>query len=644
MRSFLLPVLSFTLGLAAYAIADPTLSPWQLHEQRSHIPAGWTRTRKLDSSVSVPLRFALSQSNTENLEAFLYEVSLPASSNYGKHWSPSQIAAKFAPSAESIETVRSWLIGSGVEPHRIKLSPTKGWLEVASTVEEAESLLLADYHVYDHESGTKHIACDSYHLPEHVIPHVDFVTPTIHFDAKIPRKRENQYTRVPIGQPGQGSTPKTSGQIGTIFDQLEDCDQQITPICLRALYGLWYQPVAGKTNSYGIVEYTPQSYLQSDLDLFAKNFSTGLEGVSPTLVSIDGGVIEGSDPSFDYNGESDLDLEYAMTLVTKGQDITLYQVGDIVQGGSFNTFLDALDGTYCKYDGGDDPTQDPVYPDTASGGYTGNEECGTVKPANVISTSYGYNEADLSPAYAIRQCNEYAKLGLMGVTFLFSSGDAGVAGNGGYCLNPDGTQSPDGKIFNPDFPATCPYVTAVGATQVSPGQSVWEPENACEQVIYSGGGFSNYFSMPLYQKAAVEGYLAAEPISYPKDIYNSTGDKVDHFYSPVHIPISLLTEQTTLLLSTVLSRWCTELPAATPVVGSILTMVNDARISRGKPPLGFINPAIYSADFVGGFKDVTNGTNPGCGTLGFNTTKGWDPVTGLGTPYFPSLLSKWLSL
>ncbi|KAG2090746.1 peptidase S8/S53 domain-containing protein [Suillus discolor] len=636
MRSFLLPVLSFILGLAASAIADPTLSPWQVHERRSHIPAGWTRTRKLDSSVSVPLRFALSQSNMENLEAFLYEVSLPASSNYGKHWSPSQIAAKFAPSAESIETVRSWLIGSGVEPHRIKLSPTKGWLEVASTVEEAENLLLADYHVYDHETGTKHIACDSYHLPEHVIPHVDFVTPTIHFDAKVPRKRENQYTRVPIGQPGQGSTPKTSGEIGTIFDQLQDCDKQITPICLRALYGLWYQPVAGDKNSYGIVEYTPQSYLQSDLDLFAKNFSTGLEGVSPTLVSIDGGVIEGSDPSFDYNGESDLDLEYAMTLVTKEQKITLYQVGDSVEGGSFNTFLDALDGTYCTYDGGDDPTQDPVYPDTASGGYTGNEECGTVKPANVISTSYGYNEADLSPAYAIRQCNEYAKLGLMGVTFLFSSGDTGVAGNGDYCLNPDGSQSWDGKIFNPGFPASCPYVTAVGATQVSPGQSVWEPENACEEVIYSGGGFSNYFSMPLYQKAAVEGYLAAEPISYSKDIYNSTGSRAYPDLAANGANYVIAVDGTfSLVYGT---------SAASPVVGSILTMVNDARISLGKPPLGFINPAIYSADFVGGFKDVTNGTNPGCGTLGFNTTKGWDPVTGLGNPYFPSLLSKWLSL
>lgn len=157
MRSFFLPVLSLTLSLAASAIADPTLSPWQLHERRSHIPAGWTRTQKLDSSASVPLRFALAQSNIENIEALLYDVSHPDSPNYGNHWSASQIAAKFAPSTESIDTVRSWLIESGVEPHRMKLSPTKGWLEVASTVEEAENLLLAEYHVYDHETGTKHI-------------------------------------------------------------------------------------------------------------------------------------------------------------------------------------------------------------------------------------------------------------------------------------------------------------------------------------------------------------------------------------------------------------------------------------------------------------------------------------------------------
>lgn len=36
------------------------------------------------------------------------------------------------------------------------------------------------------------------------------------------------------------------------------------------------------------------------------------------------------------------------------------QVGDLVEGASFNDFLDALDSSYCA---GDDPTQDAVYPD-----------------------------------------------------------------------------------------------------------------------------------------------------------------------------------------------------------------------------------------------------------------------------------------
>jgi subtilase family serine protease len=69
------------------------------------------------------------------------------------------------------------------------------------------------------------------------------------------------------------------------------------------------------------------------------------------------------------------------------------------------------------------------------------KDCGTVTPAKVISTSYGYNEADLTPAYTQRQCTEYGKLGMMGVTFLYSSGDNGVAGNGDLCLNPNGESS-----------------------------------------------------------------------------------------------------------------------------------------------------------------------------------------------------------
>ena len=174
----------------------------------------------------------------------------------------------------------------------------------------------------------------------------------------------------------------------------------------------------------------------------------------------------------------------------------------------------------------------------------GPEDCGTVKPANVISTSYGVNEADLTVAYASRQCAEYAKLGLLGVTVLYSSGDYGVAGTLGSadCLNPDGivpsftewnvltevlsagSQNTDGQIFNPSFPSTCPYVTSVGATQLSPGKSVLDDEDACEEVATSGGGFSNYFPIPDYQKDAVSSYLNNNPPPYPSSIWNSTGN------------------------------------------------------------------------------------------------------------------------
>jgi tripeptidyl-peptidase I len=118
-------------------------------------------------------------------------------------------------------------------------------------------------------------------------------------------------------------------------------------------------------------------------------------------------------------------------------------------------------------------------------------------------------------AYAQRQCNEYGKLGMMGTTVLYSSGDNGVAGNGGNCIT--------GIKFNPDFPASCPFVTAVGATQINPGSTVFEPESACEQVIYSGGGFSNIFAMPEYQEAAVHRYLKDYPPPYTALQYNNSG-------------------------------------------------------------------------------------------------------------------------
>jgi len=225
----------------------------------------------------------------------------------------------------------------------------------------------------------------------------------------------------------------------------------------------------------------------------------------------------------------------------------------------------------------------------------------------------------------------------MGITVVYSSGDNGVGGNSGLCLNPDGTQSASGKIFNPSFPSTCPYVTSVGATQVVSGKTVADPESACEIVIRSGGGFSNYFGLPEYQKDAVTSYLKNYPPSYPSNLWNSTGRSrayPDLSANGANYVVAV-DGNFSLVYGT---------SAAAPVVGAMLAMVNDARIEQGKSTLGFINPLIYSTKFAAGFHDITNGTNPGCGTPGFSTSRGWDPVTGLGTPNFPVLLGLWRAM
>jgi tripeptidyl-peptidase-1 len=396
------------------------------------------------------------------------------------------------------------------------------------------------------------------------------------------------------------------------------------------LYSIKYKPIATHKNTFGIVEFTPQSFLTGDLDLFFGNFSPSQVGVRPIPVLIDGAVVQTTNQSFDFNGESDLDLEYAMSL-TNPQPITLLQTGDLVEGAGFDNWLDAVDGSFCTFEGGDDPTQDGIYPDTLPGGFDGPESCGIVAPPHTVSVSYLQDESTVTAAFANRQCSEYAKLGMMGTTVFHSSGDNGVAGNGGVCLNSTLQPVEDGTVFNPGFPASCPFVTAVGATQVNPGSTVNDPEGACEQVIFSGGGFSNIFPLPSFQAEDVKSFLKNHPPPFTNGEFNDNGNArgfPDLSANGANYVIGIDGEFE-LVFGT---------SASSPVTGSIFTLVNDARLAIGKRPVGFLNPLIYSPIFRSAFNDITSGGNQGCGTPGFTATTGWDPVTGVGTPNLSKLL------
>ncbi|RDW61306.1 hypothetical protein BP5796_11198 [Coleophoma crateriformis] len=652
-------VAQILVALVAAVSASPVSTSHVVHERRSQPVHAWEKHSRLHPAARFPVRIGLTQQNLHRAEEFINQVAHPSSPDYGKHWSAEQVAETFAPSQQTVESVKAWLSDSGIDPSRVQTTKSRNWLTFNATTMEVESLLKAEYHVYTHSTGEKHIACDHYSVPAHLTEHIDIITPTIHFDKKIgsPRKvlahddlpdtvhelnRRALFTDGLgggiVGSPTDASNPKQGAAVTNALMTLDNCDTMITMECLRALYDVPIPTSAIANNTLGVVEYTPQAFLQSDMNMWFKQFAPDLEGKSPDVKFVDGAVVQTTNQSFTFNGESALDLQFAMGLIYP-QQVTMYQVGDLVTGASFNNFLDALDASYCTFQGGDskDPNIDGQYPNNLPGGYTGPENCGTVATTNVISTSYGSNEADLSAKYEMRQCLEYMKLGLQGVTILYSSGDFGVAGNSGQCINTQTGAYNNGSTgtFNPSFPGTCPYVTSVGATQVMNGSTIHTPESASQRVIFSGGGFSNNFAMPSYQQKAMATYFQNHAPPYSAAQFNNS-QKVrgypDVSANGVNYVVAV-NGKFSLAFGT---------SASAPAFGALLNQINENRLAAKKSPVGFINPTLYANPQV--MNDITNGGNQGCGTPGFQSVQGWDPVTGLGTPNYPAMLALFMSL
>jgi tripeptidyl-peptidase I len=123
-------------------------------------------------------------------------------------------------------------------------------------------------------------------------------------------------------------------------------------------------------------------------------------------------------------------------------------------------------------------------------------------PPLVNSISYASYETSYDSSYAQQFATEAMKLGAMGVTLLSASGDDGVAG---YQARGD----PFYCGYFPQFPATSPYVTAVGGTM---GPETGDPEIACQAqlggVITTGGGFSTLYAAPSWQQGVISTYFS----------------------------------------------------------------------------------------------------------------------------------------
>ncbi|KAM3503318.1 hypothetical protein MY11210_008771 [Beauveria gryllotalpidicola] len=631
-------------SLTAGTLALPS-DTYTVHQRRNLVhDARFEKRSAVDANSKIPFEIALKQGNLQEAEDKLYDISNPSSANYGKHLSKSEVVDMFAADNQSISSVKQWLIGHGIAEKDIHVNPTKTWITVDTTAGVVERALKTRYHIYrSTASGQDHIGSEEYSLPNNLVDVVDFVRPgpamtkvTVRATQpakgpaaiKEPVRNLNQdqlktlEDAIKSGPSGGGDAHNAANS--TLPPYLTICGSIVTPDCIAYLYKIPKATGTNSTNRLGIYESLGDVYSQEDLNLFYSTAAPYIPaGTGPELDLINGATAPNSPDQ--AGGESLLDFDMAYPIIYP-QGTTLFQVKTDQYYNIFGDWLSAIDSDYCS--------QDPLW--------NNHKMCGTFEPTNVVSISYGGPEDATDPKSAHRECNEFLKLGLVGVTAVVASGDSGVTDRNGYCLGPHH------DIFVGDDLCSCPYITGVGSTVI---HSIDKPETATES-FSSGGGFSNIFTRPSWQEASISNYLLRHNPGYfayntsegniPDNagIYNRGGRGFPDVSAVGDNGLVAVGGRLGLSGGTSMSA---------PIVAAILNRINEKRLSLGKGPIGFANPALYDmAKRQGYFNDITVGNQElggaagdrgysACGNDGFSAVQGWDPVTGLGTPVY----NKW---
>ena len=185
------------------------------------------------------------------------------------------------------------------------------------------------------------------------------------------------------------------------------------------------------------------------------------------------------------------------------------------------------------------------------------------------------------------------------------------------------------------YPASSPYVTAVGGTQLNLGagnarlgESVWNDlQFGLTGNAVGTGGTSAIFNAPWYQRPRTPSDVRTVP-----DIAAQAGvGPAVAMYLGGRLQPNGGTSQ------------------ASPLVAAGFAMISALLRAEGKPPLGFVNPWLYQAGHrhSGAFYDVTVGDNqypveyalgaeniPAC----CQAQPGFDLASGLGAPLFDRLV------
>lgn len=243
--------------------------------------------------------------------------------------------------------------------------------------------------------------------------------------------------------------------------------------------------------------------------------------------------------------------------------------------------------------------------------------------AKVISTSWGLCESDAGSSSIDAENTLFQTATTQGQGILAAAGDSGSEDCGSTSLGVDD-------------PASQPYVTGVGGTEITalgppPTQNVWN-ESAVGGGA-GGGGVSSSHAMPAYQSGApsslhvVNSNSSGSPCGAATGSYCREVPDVSADADPYSGYVVYYNGSWTGIGGT---------SAAAPLWAAFMALTDASSKCAGKA-IGFANPALYSAAaaaYSTDFNDITSGNNDYTGTNNglFPAGADYDMASGLGTP------------
>eukprot|EP01104_Vermistella_antarctica_P007906 TRINITY_DN1958_c0_g1_i1.p1 TRINITY_DN1958_c0_g1~~TRINITY_DN1958_c0_g1_i1.p1 ORF type:complete len:639 (-),score=152.97 TRINITY_DN1958_c0_g1_i1:1584-3470(-) len=240
--------------------------------------------------------------------------------------------------------------------------------------------------------------------------------------------------------------------------------------------------------------------------------------------------------------------------------------------------------------------------------------------------------------------DDFKILGTRGVSIFAASGDGGVHFSfqeySGVAHSEQLNEVACG-LAQPTFPSESSYVISVGGTMLGNGgvndTIGCSAETGC--IVTSGGGVSWSNVRPSYQTTLGDAY--ASTLGNLSFAYNVTNRFIpDIAFIATDVPI-VVQGSVQILGGTSCSA---------PEAAGFFSLINDARLNKGMPPLGFLNPRLYqvaeaSPSF---FSKCSEGNNRcgdsanGCCDGGFSadaSNSAYNAMCGLGTPKFQDMMS-----